>query len=43
MTTVGKNIRALRKAKGFTQELLAEQLHVTRQAVSNWEMGGSLR
>ena len=34
-----KNIRKIRKAKGITQDALAEQLHVTRQAVSNWETG----
>lgn len=37
MASVGKNIRALRQAKGITQETFAERLHVTRQAVSNWE------
>lgn len=37
VASVGKNIRALRKAKGITQETFAERLHVTRQAVSNWE------
>ncbi len=39
MTTVGKNIQILRKASGLTQEALASQLHVTRQAVSSWETG----
>ncbi|QIL46858.1 helix-turn-helix transcriptional regulator [Vagococcus coleopterorum] len=34
---VGKIISDKRKEKGFTQEQLAEELHVTRQAVSNWE------
>ena len=42
MTTVGKNIQILRKASGLTQEALASQLHVTRQAVSSWETGFSL-
>lgn len=36
---VGKNIKKARKAKELTQEELAERLHVTRQAVSNWERG----
>ncbi len=34
---VGKNIKAFREQKKLTQEQLAEQLNVTRQAVSNWE------
>ena len=39
---IGKNIRRLRMEKGMTQEELAQQLHVTRQAVSLWETGKSL-
>ena len=35
--TIGSRINALRKEKGYTQEYIAEQLHVTRQAVSKWE------
>lgn len=34
---VGKNIKKAREEKGITQDALAEQLNVTRQAVSNWE------
>lgn len=41
MNMVGKNIRKLRTEKGLTQEQLAQQLHVTRQAVSNYETGKS--
>lgn len=33
------NIIALRKKKGYTQETLAEKLHVTRQTISKWERG----
>ena len=32
----------LRKAKGYSQEALAEKLGVSRQAVSKWECGESL-
>lgn len=35
--TIGTRINSLRKKKGYTQEYIAEQLHVTRQAVSKWE------
>lgn len=41
MQTLSYNIRTIRKDKGLTQEELAERLHVTRQAVSSWERGGS--
>lgn len=39
MNDVGKNIRRYRQQNGLTQDALAERLHVTRQAVSNWETG----
>ena len=35
--TIGNRIAELRKAKGFTQEYVADQLGVSRQAVSKWE------
>ena len=38
MTTIGQNIRKLRKERGMTQEGLAMQLNVSAQAVSKWEM-----
>jgi len=39
MNKVHSTIRLLRVEKGINQDQLAEQLHVTRQAVSNWETG----
>lgn len=41
MNKIGDNIRLLRKAKGVTQEGLAEAVHVSFQAVSKWENGGA--
>ena len=39
MNKVSTTIKRLRQDRGMNQEQLAEQLHVTRQAVSNWETG----
>lgn len=36
---LGKNIYKLRKEKGLSQEKLAEKINVTRQTMSNWELG----
>ena len=43
MTTqdLGARIRAARQAAGLSQEKLAEQLGLTRQAVTKWETGQS--
>ncbi|WP_143482895.1 helix-turn-helix transcriptional regulator [Pseudoflavonifractor sp. An85] len=36
---VGENIKRFRTQRHMTQDELAQQLNVTRQAVSNWENG----
>ena len=36
---LGENIYNLRKSKKLSQEQLAEQVRVTRQTISNWELG----
>ena len=33
------DIYNLRKEKGFSQEYMAEQINVSRQTISNWELG----
>lgn len=38
----GEQIRQIRQKEKLTQAQLAEQLHVTRQAVSNWENNKNL-
>ncbi len=40
---LSEKIMILRKQKGWSQEQLAERLEVSRQAVSKWESGVSLR
>ena len=40
---LSETIRRFRKARGLTQEQLAEALDVSVGAVSKWELGGSLR
>jgi len=39
--SIGDHIAQLRKEKGVTQEVLAEAVGVSGQAVSKWESGGS--
>ena len=39
--TFSKKLLTLRKDHGLSQEKLAEQLNVSRQAISRWEMGVS--
>ena len=39
--TIGENIQTLRKSRGLSQEALAAELRVSRQAVSKWECGES--
>ncbi|MBO2517425.1 MAG: hypothetical protein CW338_09205 [Clostridiales bacterium] len=40
--SIGSNIAAARRARGLTQEKLAEQMEVTFQAVSTWERDENL-
>ncbi len=37
--TIGERIRDQRLKKGFTQDYLANELHVSSQAISKWETG----
>jgi transcriptional regulator with XRE-family HTH domain len=39
---ISEKILELRKSPGYSQEKLAELLHVSRQAVSKWESGAAL-
>lgn len=41
MNNIGKNIKTLRIGKNMTQDELASRLYVTRQTVSNYEIGKS--
>lgn len=40
--TFGEKLKILRKSKGMSQEQLAAQITVSRQAISKWELGESL-
>ena len=42
MLTIGEKIASLRQKAGFSQELLAEKMDVSRQSVSKWEMNQAL-
>ncbi len=39
LVKIGKKILLCRCAMGMTQDMLAQRLYVSRQAVSSWEMG----
>ncbi len=39
MSKISKNLKKVRTEKNLTQDALAEKIHVTRQAISNWETG----
>lgn len=34
-------VQTARKTRGLTQQAVADALHVTRQTISNWELGRS--
>ena len=40
---LGTNLYNARKKSGLSQEEVAEKLGVSRQTISKWETGGSLR
>lgn len=40
--TLGEKIQQLRKASGISQEQLAEQLDVSRQSISKWELNDAI-
>ena len=42
MTTVSEKLLSLRKEHGFSQEYLAGELGISRQAISKWERGETL-
>ena len=39
---LGRKIQELRRGQGLSQERLAEQMAVSRQAISKWESGGAI-
>lgn len=40
---LGNNLFQAQKKSGLSQENVAEKLGVSRQTISKWETGGSLR
>jgi len=41
METMGQRIKALREARGMSQQQLADAVDVSKSAVSQWELGQS--
>lgn len=37
--TIGERLQNRRKELGYTQQEIADRLHVSRQTISNWEVG----
>ena len=37
MIKISRNLKKFRKLNNLTQEQLAEEMNLTRQAISNWE------
>lgn len=42
MASIGEQIVAARKAKGMTQDALAEKMNMSRQGISHWETGRTM-
>ena len=42
LVKIGAFLQTLRKEKGLTQEMLAEQMGVSRRTVSRWETGSNM-
>ena len=40
--TLGKRLKELRTQSGFSQEMVAERIGVSRQAVTKWESGRTI-
>ena len=40
--TLGEKLQKLRKGIGWSQETLAAEIHVSRQALSKWELGAAV-
>ncbi|MBO1005932.1 helix-turn-helix domain-containing protein [Pseudogracilibacillus auburnensis] len=36
---IGEKLKIRRKKAGFTQEQIADKMNITRQTLSNWEVG----
>ena len=41
--TFGEKLQYLRKERNWTQEQLADRIGISRQSLSKWELGVSLR
>ena len=39
---ISRYLQRLRREQGFTQEELAQTIHISRQAVSKWETGAAI-
>lgn len=42
MLTIGEQIKIQRESRGWSQQVLAERLKISRQSISTWEQGTTL-
>lgn len=40
--TIGEQLKKQREQRGWSQQILAQRLNISRQSISKWEQGSAL-